>query len=221
METLNGAKFHALPIGLRSSLNGWLTGYVGAAHPDLGRDGYICPFVQPSLQARSLIAVGRRWRPGDDVHSATKIIADSVELFETIPWNARQSNLHALVVVITDMPRTDWWLVDEAHRLAKDSVVDRDLMVGQFHPECDAPAVYNEGFPVNRSPWPLYAIRQMAFHDILFLHDNPVWFDRYRRRYGHRYRPGAKIDSHFRDLYRSAERAAEGLAGCSREPDGR
>lgn len=60
----------------------------------------------------------------------------------------------------------------------------------------------------------------MAFHYILFLHDNPVWFDQYRRRYRHHYMSRAKIDSRFKELYRSAEEAIEGRNGCPFTADG-
>jgi heptaprenyl diphosphate synthase len=210
METMTGAKFEALPQTLRRELRDWLADYISAPHRELGRDGSICPFVEPSVRAHSLVTVGRRWHQGDSAGDMIEIIKESIELFELIPWKARQPNLHALVVVIADMPREDWPKIDEGHRLAKDTVVARNLMLGQFHPECPAPAARNASFRVNRAPWPLIAVRQMAFHDILFLHENPVWFDQYRRRYGHHYTPGAKIDGHFLRLYRSAEEAIGG-----------
>src|SRR5947208_11361656 len=106
------------------------------------------------------------------------------------------TNLHALVVVVDGRPEDAWWLIDEGHKAAKDDIVAQGLMLGQFHPLCTEPAARNPLFPVNRAPYPLYAIRNMALHDILFLHDNPTWFHHYQKGFGHRYGSGTRMDPH-------------------------
>jgi hypothetical protein len=67
-------------------------------------------------------------------------------------------------------------------------------MVGQFHPTCTEPAARNTTFMVNRAPVPLVAIRRMALHDVLFLHQWEDWFLEYSNRFGHRYGEDKHID---------------------------
>jgi hypothetical protein len=51
----------------------------------------------------------------------------------------------------------------------KDEFVADGLMVGQFHPVCANPGLWNEDFRPLRSPVPLLAIRQMLVFDLPFL----------------------------------------------------
>ncbi|WP_340564021.1 tryptophan 2,3-dioxygenase [Streptomyces sp. GSL17-111] len=77
---------------------------------------------------------------------------------------------------------------------------------------CPEPSVWNSSFTVARAPQPTFAIRRMAVHDILFLHDDPALFAEYDRRFGDRYRTkrsGSHLPQRFVDLY---ETAAKGVA---------
>jgi hypothetical protein len=85
------------------------------------------------------------------------------------------------------MPRHAWPAIDAVHAEMKSSVVERGLMIGQFHPACAAGAIHNPRWPVLRSPYPLVAIHPMALHDLYFLHSNAAWFDAYQTRFGHLY----------------------------------
>ncbi|MFI6582229.1 DUF6875 domain-containing protein [Embleya sp. NPDC050493] len=190
-------------------LHAWLGDYIARPHAELGRDGPVCPFVEPSLRADSLIAVGHRWEGPPHLPRMVRMIEDATRMFRSIDWKVRNPQLHALVVLVTDLPEDGWWLIDEGHRATKDRAVAEGLMLGQFHPDCRAPAARNPLFPVNRAPWPMIAIRNMAFHDILFLHDHPGWFANYRARYSRYYDGGARIDPRFASLYASAVRAAD------------
>lgn len=63
-------------------------------------------------------------------------------------------------------------------------------MLGQFHMTCPEPAVRNPDFPVMLSPLPFFAIRHMAQHDVLFLHQHRDWFSLYDARMGEAYLQG-------------------------------
>ncbi len=77
-------------------------------------------------------------------------------------------------------------------------------MIGQFHPECAAPAARNGGFPVNRAPIPLLVFRRMAVHDILFLAEDPQWFHSYRTRFAGYYDTAQVREPHLRGAYAEA-----------------
>jgi hypothetical protein len=47
--------------------------------------------------------------------------------------------------------------------------VSRGLMLGEFHPKSDVGSVHNPDFPVMRSPSPMFAVRALSVHDLLFL----------------------------------------------------
>jgi hypothetical protein len=69
-----------------------------------------------------------------------------------------------------------------------------------------AGAVRNHAFPVSRAPIALFAIRHMAPHDLLFLHDRREWFASYQRRYAGHITSGRVRDPFLRELYNQALR---------------
>jgi hypothetical protein len=83
--------------------------------------------------------------------------------------------------------------------------IENGMMLGQFHPLCPAPAARNPTFKNKISPIPLFALRHIAAHDILFLHTRPDWFERYRSLYGERYERKEFSDERgFVKIYREA-----------------
>ncbi|WP_406174403.1 DUF6875 domain-containing protein [Streptomyces sp. NBC_00996] len=185
-------------------IDDWLTGYITKPHAELGRSGPVCPFVEPSRRAGCFVLYTAEWRPEFGLSHMVDTVDNAVEYFATHEWDSRNSNLHSLLVAVPDLPRDAYWLIDKAHELTKDRVVARGLMLGQFHPTCEEPAARNSGFPVNRSPVPLFAVRNMALHDILFLHADDVWFAEYEQHYGRHYEKPDRIAPDFVRLFQAA-----------------
>lgn len=186
----------------------WLREYVEAPHPDLGRPGAVCPFVTPSRRAGALVVRAcdwSAWQPEQpDLPRMLALIEAIVDRFRHTEWTSTNTMLHTLLVVIRNLPRRDWPLIDRGHRLAKDEIVAHRMMLGQFHPECAEPAARNPMFPVNRAPLPAFAVRNLALHDVLFLNGNRRWFEHYRAQFGRRY--SGHVDPLFRSLFDDASR---------------
>lgn len=183
------------------SIRSWMADYISRPHLELGRTGPICPFVAPAIQVEALTILSCPWPNGAGLDHMIRIIAKCVTTFESLEWKSGNRALHCLVVTLPELPESDYWQIDEGHRATKDRVVARGLMLGQFHPTCDAPAARNQSFAVNRSPLPLFALRYMAFHDVLFLHDRPASFLHYKNHYGRRFQRPERIDAHFTELF--------------------
>ncbi|MEU7500180.1 tryptophan 2,3-dioxygenase family protein [Streptomyces griseofuscus] len=186
----------------------WLTGFLARPHQDLGREGNVCPFVVPALRAKTLHVES----VGYDSAAGWAGIADQmrcqIESYDGRVWPEGKESIASLVTVLRDMPDHHWPLLDEAQRHVKGEAVRRGLMIGQFHPDCPEPSVWNPGFAVSRAPQPLFAIRRMSLHDILFLHGDARHFSEYDRRFGDHYadvRSAAHLPQRFVDLYKSAK----------------
>lgn len=154
-------------------LETWLTDYISRPHPNLGRQGPVCPFVAPARRAGAIDTVAARWDTTRAGRAATSqrlhaLVAASLERFRPQLQSAGNPKLQALVVMIGQLAPDEWHLLDEVHARAKLSVMQQGLMLGQFHPHCAAPAAHNRHFPVNRAPLPLLVVRRMAHHDHLF-----------------------------------------------------
>ncbi|WP_051027109.1 DUF6875 domain-containing protein [Nocardia higoensis] len=181
----------------------WLVERIGSPHPELGREGPICPFAVAAHRSGTLMVLEHRWQGPHELGRMVDLVLEISDRFRA--WQARSHDeLGALVVVVTGLPSTHWRLIDEAHRQAKPRVVATGIMVGQFHPECPEPSVHNRRLAVNTAPLPLFAVRHMALHDILFLREDPDWFAQYRRRFGHRFDGDRRTTAALREVYEQA-----------------
>ncbi|MGW6918975.1 DUF6875 domain-containing protein [Kitasatospora sp. NPDC054939] len=183
-----------LPVDLDKALDTvdqWLTDYISRPHPELGRSGPVCPFVEPARRAGVLETRIRLVGPTPSRALLTEIVRCGLDEFHEVEWKGANPNLRSLVLVLPDLTPDHLHLLDEAHAAVKPECVPRGLMIGQFHERCEEPAARNPGFPVSRSPVPVVALRAMAIHDVLFLSDRRDWFAEYVRRFGRRYRSSA------------------------------
>lgn len=158
----------------------WLATYVTQPHPDLGRSGAVCPFVAQTHAADSITIGAYRFGHVPDLAQMNHAIEQGIVRFRELAAGSVHPIILSLIVTFPDLPPECWDLVDQAHDVCKSRAVEQGLMLGQFHPNCRAPAAHNADFLVNRAPIPLMVIRHMAPHDDLFLEENPVWLEHYR-----------------------------------------
>ncbi len=186
----------------------WLKNYVSVPHPQLGRTGSVCPFVPPALRDGKMEMVFHPEVDGNDPESLRRIVSQEMDHFakHTPRPSGLKASLASRLVVLPRIEDGQLHTVDDVYPRLKDEAVGRDLMIGQFHPQCDEPAIRNPLFPVSRSPIPLYAVRHMAPHDVLFLHSKSAWFEKYRAIFGGAYERGQVRDSVMRKLYSDAQR---------------
>lgn len=182
----------------------WLHQYVAQPHPQIGREGSVCPFVEPSLAGGSLRLESWPVSRGAAAEELRAVVDRMVEVFEPGDWGAPNPTLRTLVVVLDGLAPEQHPQLDQLQSEAKAELAARGLMLGQFHPDCDEPAARNPDFPVSRAPLPMLAIRHMAFHDVLFLHGDPHLFGCYRERFGSRYARGGVPDPLFTELFDAA-----------------
>ncbi|MFE9776412.1 DUF6875 domain-containing protein [Streptomyces sp. NPDC005931] len=190
------------------TVNAWLTEYISASHPEIGRSGPICPFVAPSRKNRTMEIRLRLVGPAPTLELIEEMAHSSLREYELTNWQGRNPMLQAMVVALPDLRSEDTGLLDQAHARVKDVFVARGLMIGQFHENCEVTAARNPRFAVSRAPIPLLAIRAIALHDVFFLSDRPHWFRQYREKFGKFFGPGSTVmDPLLVARYQEAERA--------------
>ena len=170
------------------SVWGWLDGFVLQPHPELRRDGAVCPFVGPAMHQHTLL-----FRQGDldrplTLDTVVAGLRAGVTEFHRTAWVGQNRTLHAMLVLLPRLTDEEALLLDDAHAAIKDELVEREIMMAPFHPLCRETATRNPHLLAFRSPVPMIAIRNMAFHDVFFLTGKQAWFRRYARRFGARYR---------------------------------
>ncbi|MEU6070015.1 MULTISPECIES: DUF6875 domain-containing protein [Streptomyces] len=190
------------------SVDTWLTDYISANHPEIGRTGPICPFVAPSRKNRTLEIRLRLVGHAPTLELVEEIARSSLREYEETTWQGRNPMLQAMVVVLPDLRSADTGLLDRAQARVKDDFVERGLMIGQFHENCEVTAARNPRFAVSRAPVPVLAVRAIALHDIFFLSDRPHWFQKYREKFGKFFGPGSTLmDPLLVERYRQSEQA--------------
>ncbi|MFD7031175.1 DUF6875 domain-containing protein [Streptomyces sp. NPDC059917] len=179
----------------------WLREYVSNPHEELGRDGDVCPFVEPAARAGTLMMHTRTGLTGVGGGELRSLVREMARTFRTTRWPRSNPTMYAYVLILPDLPQSQWSELDRTQALLKAELAEGGLMLGQFHPECPEPAARNPRFPVSRSPVPLLAMRNMALHDVLFLHNDNRLFAEYQHRFGNRYERGAVADPLLRSSY--------------------
>lgn len=173
-----GAPAEHLPY-LREIL-AWAGRYLVSSHPELGRSGPVCPYTQPSLH-KGLFHLAALTGETD--------VRDAIESLRS--WYERLSTRIApedreLLTILLVLPQLDYHdatALDDLQREAKDGFVADGLMIGQFHPVCDQPGLWNDEFKALRAPVPLLAIRKLVVFDLPFLVDNTAHAESYLRRF--------------------------------------
>ncbi|UCM91643.1 DUF6875 domain-containing protein [Streptomyces marincola] len=183
----------------------WFRTYLMRDHPELGRPGPVCPFVEPAHRAGTIAIEHAEHIDGENPTELRRLILETVAKFHDRTWDHGNKALHSLVLVLPQLSRAGCQQLDQTQADLKPELATRGLMMGQFHKHCAETAARNHTFPVSQSPVPLIAIRNMALHDILFLHHDARCFHAYAERFGNRFAKGGVADPLFVQHY---ERAA-------------
>ncbi|MCG5216591.1 DUF6875 domain-containing protein [Streptosporangium soli] len=161
----------------------WSRRFLTTSHPDLGRNGPVCPFSAPSLR-RDLFYLAVQDDVADIGRIGEVLSAFRVRFHEMaaeLPDSSRE--LLTFIVVLPGLDHGDSTELDDLQRGMKEAYVADGLMIGQFHPTCAEPGLWNEKFRPLRSPIPLLAIRAMLPFDLPFLWDHTGHLDSYLERF--------------------------------------
>ncbi len=166
----------------------------------------VCPFVAPSVTNNTFYLAFHPEVNGVSVDAIEQIMLDyRVRFLDLSPFAPQEFLKKALLVIFPEIPHQRGYVLDRVHSKIKGVFVNDGLMVGQFHPKCEVRGIYNPAFPVSRSPYALIAIRHMAIHDVLFLHENKEWFNAYNLRFGEKFKDPSNLEDRFVKLYSAAK----------------
>ncbi|MFC8914739.1 DUF6875 domain-containing protein [Streptomyces sp. NPDC057116] len=170
----------------------WSRRVLVSGHPELGRTGPVCPYTQPSLR-KGLFLLALPAQEGGG--TPAEAVAGLRDWYERLSADLTEEDRELLTVLmlLPWLDPSDSGELDEVQRAAKDTFVADGLMIGQFHPVCDEPGLWNEDFRPLRAPVPLLAVRRLLVFDLPFL----VGADRHLDAYLQRFAP--EIPARVRD----------------------
>jgi len=164
----------------------WAQEYLCRPHPELGREGPVCPFVQAAMRkGLFLLAVC----PGRALDQ--EAVRDTLRRYRDwfLELEPREGNDAPFKTVLTlfpdldeaDVPR----LIEATQQELKAAYVEHGLMIGEFHAGPPVKAgLWNPDFRPLRSPVPMLVIRHMVPTDFAFLRDDKPFVRAYLQRFG-------------------------------------
>jgi len=187
----------------------WVESYIAAPHPDLGRKGAICPFVQKAMQLDRLFLAFH-----DEIDGASRVALRALlltyakRLRERYPAEVPDNALASYVIVLPNVPDARLPVLGRVHDEVKSHLMRHDVMAAVFFRGYGKGAARNPRFALfGNAALPCIVLRHMDVRDIVFLGHNRVAFERYRRRYGPRYREGSVTNEFgYVDMFADAER---------------
>jgi hypothetical protein len=150
----------------------WLEGFVAQPHPQLRRGGHVCPRLAPAMARNQvwLVALHTERSCPEEARDTGQHLANLFEALFPTPVEARAG---ALLGFFPDLgPADGAAFIDRGHQLLRMPFVERGLMIGEFHPSSTVASVHNPDLLVMRCPVPMFAVRALSRHDLLFL-DRP------------------------------------------------
>ena len=159
----------------------WAMTYLTSPHPELGREGPVCPFTGTSI-GKEMFWVGCVDRSDLTTEDIERTTASMVTAFHRLaPIDGPDAVFKTILILFPAV--TDYNMIDEAQSRLKEKSVATGLMIGQFYPDCQEPGIRNREFKPLRSPLPLLAIRHMVSSDLPFLTANVVWIEEYLKKF--------------------------------------
>jgi hypothetical protein len=188
----------------------WISEYTLNPHPNLGRDGVVCPFMSQALR-RDYVTI----RSFNAVEGDSSLIALARELRDAMI--ARSSTLGAariyLVSMIVPYGLPDLGLtamVARVHAAVKPEFVQLGFMAGDFWPNHETVGLHSDSFRPFASPIPMLGMRPIVPADLMFfVKHEPTPADRLTQlRYFHQVFDG-RLNEYWARKLDLAEAAAE------------
>jgi len=157
-----------------ATLVDWTRSFLMSDHPQLGRDGNVCPFT--SMGARlDTLRFGVSDATGDDPERIRAELRAAFDQFDDIPHPKKMGVYRALLVGFPNCAGAEavktLGKVQKSLRLTS---FIRARMIGVFHANAEETGLWNKDFRPLRSPIPLVAIRSLVPADAAFVMRHPL-----------------------------------------------
>jgi hypothetical protein len=162
----------------------WAGEYLVRPHPDLGRNGPVCPFVEGSMKRDLFLVEHQAGRFVDPAEVAEILRGTKQRFLDREPRFGPDAQYKTILVAFPEMgEHTE--VLDRAQALLKPEFTDVGLMIGQFHPRPPPlPGLWNQEFRPFYSPVPLLAVRHMVAGDLPFLNMESRFVMAYLKHWG-------------------------------------
>ncbi len=155
-------------------LKNWARDFLMSDHPELGRDGNVCPFTSFGARIDTLRFGVSEARP-DDYERVRSELLKAFAQFEDIPHPPKMGVYRAILVAFPNCTTAEGIAtLARAQKSLRLTSFLRARMIGVFYPDAPEPGLWNERFRPLRAPIPLVAIRSLVAADAAFVMRHPL-----------------------------------------------
>lgn len=135
----------------------YVTQFLCADHPF--RDGDVCPFARRAIQADTLHFT--YILPGVSKKECMSTLRAAISHYET--WKRSHKDYGAMIVYLVEKKSERW--VKSIHRKLANEAMQRNLILGNLHPESPSHSFHSKHWFPLRSPYPMFLVRDMVSSD--------------------------------------------------------
>jgi hypothetical protein len=155
-------------------MSDWTRSFLMRDHAELGRSGNVCPFTSMGARMDTL-----RFGVSDATPIETsRIRGELIEIFsqfERIPHPRKMGIYRAIMIGFPNCSGAEGVAaLSKVQKSLRFFSFRRARMIGLFHPQADAPGLWNPRFRPLRAPLPMIALRSLVVQDAAFVMRHPL-----------------------------------------------
>jgi hypothetical protein len=149
----------------------WITEFVVNPHPELGREGDVCPFMKKAMLQDYVLLRSFDARLGDErMCDFVREMRDTLLAMSEAKVGKLDRSYLTSVMVPYGLEEIEMrHQMERVHTVLKPEFVELGLMLGEFWPGHVGPGLHNKDFRPLSSPLVMLAIRHMVQTDVAFL----------------------------------------------------
>jgi hypothetical protein len=157
-----------------ATLKQWTRDFLMSDHPQLGRDGNVCPFTSFGARIDTLRFGVSDANGGDHDRVRGELLA-AFKQFDQIPHPAKMGVYRAILIAFPNCADDEGVkTLARAQKSLRLTSFLRARMIGVFYADAPEPGLWNKDFRPLRAPIPLVAIRSLVVADAAFVMRHPL-----------------------------------------------
>lgn len=162
----------------------WIYNFIMQPHPNLGRNGVVCPYVKSSIDASIFYVCTPPMTQNFEYEDVFNSLLKLGSVFDYMaPQTGQNAALRALLVLFPQA--TDALLSHpQKSKVLKTEMMRLGVTVGQFFPTKHADSLLKAKFFPVQPPLCLYTMRPFIESDWMFIQGEREWRDVYKARFG-------------------------------------
>ncbi len=155
-------------------MSDWTRSFLMRDHADLGRSGNVCPFTSMGARMDTLRFGVSSAKPAEASHIRNELI-EIFSQFEEIPHPRKMGIYRAIMIGFPNCSGAEGIAaLSKVQKSLRFFSFRRARMIGLFHPQAEAPGLWNPKFRPLRAPIPMIALRSLVVQDAAFVMRHPL-----------------------------------------------